>query len=313
MKSLHKIPFISILITGWDLATEGYSDCTPKYRRKQQLKAIYHTLLNLRFADEWFEFIKSPDFSQVSQHRPRLYIKPFRPYMSIKWNKKRRANIIIDTYKFIENKKTIFGQFLTQSSGIVIAKLKLENNYDGIIQLGYEYAFRKEGELALSLVCEQLGGRITSVVFSFEEITKGEWICLIGCIQGHKNKNFPDAFKLMQKSIFGLRPNSLIIYSAQELLRNIGITAIYGIGNSIHVSNRKHAINFPWEHNITFDYDRFWHEIGGENINKDWFAIPLNPVRKNIQEISSHKRSMYLKRYKMLDDLSLQILKLLNS
>jgi uncharacterized protein VirK/YbjX len=173
--------------------------------------------------------------------------------------------------------------------------------------LWYNYAIRKEGELALSLECDQLGGRITSVVFSIEEKRKDQWVCLIGCIQGHKNKNVQDAFKVMQKSLHGLRPNSLIIYSAQELIRNLGFSAIYGIGNSIHISNRKHTINFPWERNITFDYDNFWNEIGGRNLNNDWFEISLTPTRKNIQDVKSHKRSMYLKRYEMLDNISQQI------
>ncbi|HEY9123919.1 MAG TPA: DUF535 family protein [Bacteroidales bacterium] len=310
MKTFINPPFISALITGWRFAKKGYSGKPQKYIRKQQLKIVYFTLLNPGFANAWFNFLKSSKFRHVFIHRRRLYVKPFRPYISIKWDKERKVNVILDTYRFLESKGDVFRQFLTQKDGIVVAKLKFDNKYEGFIKLGYNYAIRKEGELALWLECDKLGGRITSVVFSIEEKTKGQWVCLIGCIQGHKNKAVQDAFKVMQKSLYGLRPNSLIIYSAQELIRNMGFSAIYGIGNSIHISNQKHAVNFPWKRNITFDYDNFWDEIGGRSINKDWFEIPLRPTRKNIQDIKSHKRSMYIKRYEMLDNLSQQITKL---
>ncbi len=303
----NKIPFISALITGRKLAEKGYAERPEKYRKKQYNKIFYFTLLNPRFAYRWFIFFNSAEFSKIAMHRPTLYVKPFRHYISIKWNKKRRVKVILDTYKFIESKGDLFQRFLTRNEGIVIAKIKLENDYDGLIKLTYNYAYRKEGELALSLDCEQLGGRITSVAFSFEELAKGKWVSLIGCIQGHKNKNVQDAFKSMQKSLFALRPNSLIIYVAQEFLRNLDVHAIYGIANSIHITNRKNALNLPWKKNITFDYDNFWDEIGGKKINKDWFEIPLNPIRKTYEEIKPHKRALYRKRYEMLDDISLQI------
>ncbi|MDN3657367.1 DUF535 family protein [Ferruginibacter paludis] len=307
MHYFRKISFISVLIIGWELASSGNSDRIPGYRRKQQWKVVFYILLNPRFAGNWFNYFRSQKFNYISSNRPRLYVKPFRPYISTKWNKKRKVKVILDTYRFIENKVTAFKQFLTYKEGIVIAKLILHNKYEGVVKLSYNDGIRNEGELALSFECDQLGGKITTVVFSIEEVVKGQWVGVIGCVQGHKNKKIQNAFKVTQKLLYGLRPNSLIVYAAQELIRNIGCSAIYGVGNSIHISNRRHAINFPWVQNITFDYDKFWCEVGGKSTNDNWFEIPLIPVRKNVQEIKSHKRSMYAKRYEMLDTLSIEI------
>ena len=303
---MMKYTLVSIFKTAWKLAAEGYSDCDAEYRRKQQWKIFFCIMPNPSFAFDWFEFIKSPRFEHISSNRPRLYVKPFRPYISIKWTKQQKVKAILDTYKFLETEKAAFKQILIRDEGILLHKITFENTFEGFIRLRYDDTLRKEGELTLSFECTQLGGRISSVAFSLVEQKPGYWVCLIGCIQGHKNKNVQHAFKFTQKLLHGLRPNSLVIYATQELMRSIGCKEIHCVGNSIHISRRRNVINLPWKKNKTFDYNQCWIEIGGENINKDWFKIPLTPIRKDIVEVQSNKRSMYNKRYRMLDQLSLE-------
>jgi len=306
MGKLKQIPLISVLDAGRRFASKGYPNYHQSYFDKQQWKIIFYTLFNPRFASKWFTLLKSPNFSFVFIHRPRLYIKPFRPYISIKWNKKQKVKVILDTYRFIKSKGETFTQLLTHNEDKIIAHLVFNNTYEGFLKLGYDDRFRKEGELVLSLECSQLGGKIISVAFSFEEIKKGRWVCLIGCVQG-QSINTQHSSKLAQKLMFGLRPNSFIIFSAQELSRQLGCTAIYGVGDSIQAYRKKHTIHLPWVHKIHFNYDKFWYEVGGQNIGEGWFELPLIPVLKNIQEIKSNKRSMYRNRYHMLDNLSLKI------
>lgn len=302
---LNKIPFIS----GWQYASKAYANDSLNYRRKQQWKITFYTLINPIFAYKWFEFLKSPGFKYVSLYRPSLYVKPFRTYVSTKWNKKRKLKVILDTYRFIKSKGDAFSQVLTDKEGLIIADLMFDNTYEAFLKLGYDERFRKEGELVLTLECNQLGGKIISVAFSLEESKEGQWSCIIGCVQGYNTINQTQgAFKSMQKLLQGLRPNSFIIYSVQELSRNLGCAAIYGVGNSIQVNRKKHAIHLPWVHSISFDYNNFWDEVGGKDVGKGWFELPLIPIRKSIQEdVKSHKRALYQRRYKILDDVSLKI------
>ena len=79
-KCLKKIPLISILTTGLELASDGYSDRTPGYRRKQQWKIFLYVTLNPFFSSYWFSLFKSPKFNVISLNRPRLFMKPFRPF-----------------------------------------------------------------------------------------------------------------------------------------------------------------------------------------------------------------------------------------
>lgn len=300
------ISLIPLLKSGWQLAAKGYFDYSPSDRRKQQWKISFHLLFNVGFASRWFEFLQSTDFSYVSFNRPRLYIKPFRTYISIKWSKAQKVKVILDTYRFIKSKESVLGQILSCKDGKVIACLNFDNSYTGYLKLWYDDRFRKEGELVLTLECSELGGKISSVAFSLEE-TEGCWRCIIGCVQAHNCIDNQNAFNLTQKLLHGLRPNSFVVHAIQELSRYLGCSSIYCVGNSIQAHRGKHFVHIPWRHSIYFNYNAFWCEVGGKDIGKDWFELPLVPVRRDIQEIKSHKRSMYRKRYAILDDLSLKI------
>lgn len=304
---LSKSSFFDDLFRGYHFANKGYINDSIEYRNKQKMKIILFIFLNPRFAHNWFKFLQSDSFGRIFEQRPRLYIKPFRVYISTEWNKKKKLKVIMDTYRFIQKKESSLGPALTQPKGVIITTQVFNNTYELFLKLGYDDRFRKEGELVLSLECVQLGGKIISVAFSCEETTEGDWVFIIGCIQGHNNEHTQGAFKVIQKLLNGLRPNSFIIYALQELAKNLGISAILCVGDSIQAYRQKHAIHLPKVHDIHFDYNKFWQEVGGKNSQNGWFELPLQPTRKPIEEVESHKRSMYRKRYEMLDDVSLKI------
>jgi hypothetical protein len=300
------ISFLSVAVHSWRLASQAFADERKYYKIKQQCKSFFYALLNPRFASGWFDFLKSPDFLIVSTHRPRLYFKPFRVYMSIRWTKKHKIKVILDTYRFIMSKGEAFMQVITNRESVEIVSFKLNDNIDSFLTLGFDNKYRKEGELVFSFKCDELGGVIASAAFSFEEMEGGRWVCRIGCIQGH-TKNVAYSSKAAQKLLHGLRPKSLIVFTVQEFSRQLGLSAVYGAGDAIQAYRRKHAIHIPLLHAIKFDYNAFWIESGGEPDSDGWYELPLTPVRKDIHEIKTNKRALYLRRYLLLDDLSLKI------
>ncbi len=288
------------------LATETYKNHSEKYRKRQQRKIIFYVFLKQKFSRKWFDILYNKDLKSVFPHRPYMYIKPFRPYISIKWNTKQKLKVILDSYRFLSEKKDFLVDFLQNKEAKTLANLFFNDEIKGELKLGYDNRFRKEGELVLWFESEQLGGRIISVAFSFEETEKNNWTCLIGCVQGQiaDSQNFT---KETQKLMYGLRPKAFIIYALQELAREWGCSTIYGVGDAIQSYRKKHAIHLAWTHKIHFNYDELWLENGAKNMGKGWFELPLVPVRKDLQEIKSKKRSMYRKRYQMLDEISAQI------
>jgi len=81
------VNLISTIKTAWNMAYHGYNHAGESYRKKQQYKIIFHSIFNIKFASKWFQFLKSDEFNFIYNARPSIYIKPFRPYISIKWDK----------------------------------------------------------------------------------------------------------------------------------------------------------------------------------------------------------------------------------
>ena len=305
-KIVSRLPIISVGIIASQLAAKGYADQPKNYRKKQQRKSFIYAIINAQFAKHWFDIINSPKFKEITNHRKLLYFKPFRVYMSVNWTKKQKAKVILDTFSFILNKKISFIELVTSNKLFEIACLKLNDTTEGKLTLWYDDRYRKEGELIISFDCNELGGMIVTASFSFEEIEKGNWVCRIACIQGHGG-NGENASKTVQKLLHGLRPKALIVFVIQEFSKQLGFSGVYGTGDDIQAYRKKHLIHIPWRHAIKFDYNAIWAECGGILESDGWFKLPLTQIPKNMEDISSNKRSQYRKRYMMLDELSLQI------
>lgn len=303
--SIKNIPIVSIAIESWLLASASFADERKSYRIKQQLKSSFGALTSPYFTSKWYQILKSPDFHFITFYRKRIYLKPYRVYMSTKWTKTQKTKVICDTYKFIMSKGELFKNVISSNQKLKIADIKLNDEIEASINLGYDERFRKEGELVLSFECDQLGGRIVAAAFSFEELTIGNWACRIGCIQG--NKNNENSLKMAQKLLNGLRPKSLIVFAVQELSKQLGCNTIYGAGDAIHAYRQKHAIHLSWLHTIKFDYDIIWKESGGQQNSDGWFRLPLTTIRKTNEELKSHKRALYRRRFAQMDEISLKI------
>ena len=89
------------------LTEHSFANENPKYIKKQKNKILFHTLLNIPFAKKWFSLIQSEEYKWVLSHRPRIYFKPFRVYMSTKWGKKERTKALLSCYAFIKQQPVL--------------------------------------------------------------------------------------------------------------------------------------------------------------------------------------------------------------
>ena len=134
---LSSIPFIQNIYTAIKLATNGYIDSGEKYMKKQRIKIVFFVFIYPFFSNRWFKFLTSDTFKKIFHYRPRIYIKPFRTYISTKWNKDKKIKVILDSYKFIDENKEKIEEILTNDKGINIAKISLHQEYDAFINVGY--------------------------------------------------------------------------------------------------------------------------------------------------------------------------------
>lgn len=143
----NQIPFVSTLYTGWKLASRGYEHERKSYMKKQQRKIVFHTALHPLFAKKWFQLLNSSAYNYILSNRPRIYIKPFRVYISTKWNKKRKLKVILDSYRFLEGKGALYEQFLTDTKGITVARFMIDKTTECGLKLEYDDRFRKRENL----------------------------------------------------------------------------------------------------------------------------------------------------------------------
>lgn len=288
------------------LTNEGFATETKKYRNKQKNKIVLYCILNPLFAINWFKILDSLEFQNIVKNRPRLFFKPFRVYMSSKWNKKRRMKVILDTYRFSSKKRSLLELFSSKEE-ISIAKFPLKEGIDAEITLGYSERYRKEGEIVVFYKSEKLGGNICEAAFSIEEIDSEKWVARIGCVQGNKHDEQDNVMKASQKLMQGLRPKSFMIFLVQEIVKNLEISSIYGASDSIQAHKKKHAIHIKWLHSINFNYNSLWEEVGGEIESDGWYSLPNHFIKKDMSEIKTHKRAVYRRRYELLDNISMKI------
>jgi uncharacterized protein VirK/YbjX len=158
--------------------------------------------------------------------------------------------------------------------------------------MSYLNSFEKEGEFIFHLKSENR--RIYSLVTNVNEK-----FVFISNIQGHKNI---DLIKNFTKQCFGMRPHNLLLYCVIEFYRNIfNIEKLCGIKKECHIYNELNK-----KERIKFDYDHFFREIFKDKLTekKCWYIMPNIYPLKPISDIKKKKRSMYKKRYQMLNDIS---------
>ena len=111
--------------------------------------------------------------------------------------------------------------------------------------------------------------------------------------------------KQATKELHGVRPMFMLM-NVFRLLAEKWQCELIGIP---HTSQGKYRLSARSK--ILFNYDEFWQENQGQLTGQYW-QLPLEIARKPLEEIASKKRSMYRKRYEMLDDLSEKLLNLPN-
>lgn len=291
----------------WELSAEAYRNEGALRRMKQNLRWALIAASQPLEALGWFSRMQSGSLQPFAEANPLLLFKPMRAYLSARWGPARRTKVMHETYSFVLWRGGAVREALLkqEGEGVLLASFTLGELGRAELSLGFDNRFRKEGEFAITLQCPEQGGRVSSLSFALEWQANG-LVMYAGCVQGRSEGE--DGFmKALQKRMHGLRPKALVVYAAQELARALGVRELLGAGNTIQVHRRKHLIHLSWVHKLTFDYDAFWTELGGQPAADGWFYLPRKLQRRTRDEIKPNKRTMYARRYALMDDLSAQI------
>ena len=169
------------------------------------------------------------------------------------------------------------------------------------IVLRHDGTFRREAELALSIVNEK-GERLYSCAFSLAG-NERELALVIGSVQGPEPSVAEPQGKVraLTRAGHGLRPRSLVVMLVLALAGAMGASRVSAVRMRAHIfqarrySKKKKAC-------LQADYDALWQEFGAIDLDSNF--VRLQPAqRKPLEEIASKKRAMYRRRYEWLDGL----------
>ncbi|HHF6114296.1 TPA: VirK/YbjX family protein [Haemophilus influenzae] len=152
-----------------------------------------------------------------------------------------------------------------------------------------------EGYFSIN-IRNQNNERVYDASFTFLSPNK----LLIASIQGPSSDNAQELVKQATKALHGMRPMFLLV-NAFKMLAEKWQYELVGIP---HKAQGKYRLSARSK--ILFNYDEFWQENQGEYRHNYW-QLPLHIERKQLEDIASKKRSMYRKRYEMLDQMALDI------
>lgn len=119
---------------------------------------------------------------------------------------------------------------------------------------------------------------------------------LIAVIQGPNFENSKELVKQLTKDCYGLRPAYLMVEAMKALTAVLGYQHLLGIPQKYQNKSR-----WVQSKRYVVDYDAIFAESNG-TLGKYW-QLPLELESKAMEDIPSKKRSMYRKRYEMLNNL----------
>lgn len=262
---------------------------------------VIRSLLHYKEVKELSRFFqRNPLRSEIIKMHPLLFAQLTRRLFYKNSNVSERLTIITQSFSILENQFT--EQALQQiyfGSGLQL----WSENYKKKI-LAIDLAFRgsesKEGTMCLGLKLDNK--YIYHINFWLVFNMNNTLSLYIGALQG--SRDGLSINKELTKHFFGCRPKNLMVYTLRILAHFLSVNEIYAVSNYGFYANN----HLRWDRKLKTSLDTFWAEIGG-NLSQDrrFFTLPITEHRKNIEEVVSHKRNVYRKRFVVLDMIAADI------
>jgi len=238
---------------------------------------------------------KMPDFKHPFLGLSTAF-RPFQPLCCAGWDEREKLARMVDHLKTVERLGGILLP-LTNAPRLLATLSDLGDDYS--VKIDEPFWMLNDGLAALS-VWKGID-RIFTLSFLLTS-SSGQLGCFVGGLQGRREDGVLDIYRAMTKEAHGLRPRDLIIELHRMFCRSLGVTHITAVADQARYQYDRYFGAEPL--NVSsLSYDEAWAERGGSRINSSWFRLPINPVRRTIDEIPAKKRSLYARRYRLLDSL----------
>lgn len=254
-----------------------------RYLRFQARKILYFP--QVRLLEKTLNEEKNKHLKDFFSQRPYACYNAIRRFC----DKSFKANERVKTLIYDVDKGLTCFKFLPEEQII----FSFDEDFE--LFLGYNYNVCEEGFWALSLRYQN--APIEQCCFCFTLDNK----LLISCIQGYQYSDFNvlDINKIFTKKCYGLRPIALLIECIKMLCVSLKLDATLGVHEKNQIRSQKGK-----EKGYFVDYQKIWLENGRKLVKiNNHLYYELSHKRKNLEEIPSSKRSMYKKRFAILEEI----------
>lgn len=263
--------------------------------KAKKLKFLLRAILHRKDIIDLYNLFEKDSLKSIIKSQPEIYNKPFRAYLFCNIKIKNKFKHLKSHYEYISRtfKPTAIND-IYNTFDVSLLDFELENVGKIDVKLCYIAALGKEGELTLLISLNN--DDLYSIAFSFDENNSDLQFVIYG-IQSRSSID-PEVIKQVTKKMHGVRPRNFLFFILRQISEVLGVKTIKAIRSNYHVANCSHVKKTG---KFQADYDQYWEE---ENGIKDeiFYTLPLKETRKTMEEIQSKKRSMYNKRYNMLDE-----------
>jgi len=249
-------------------------------------------------------FAQSELLTKVAQGYPFVYEQATRAFFYYKSTFEERAQLIEENMQFLSERfNEDFMLKLYGDKKIELWRMPLDETLGEMnLVLCAESGQRKEG---LAAVMFNLPGEIPVYQILFWIARNGaDWAMWIGAMQGPNVDDAKDLVKRITKKCHAYRTKNLILYAAQAVARSFGVKKIFAVTNEGYYANN----HVRRDRKLKTSFSDFWTEAGGVPASDArFYELPLMETRKTFEEIPSHKRAQYRRRFALLDELDAAI------
>ena len=278
----------------WIDAQEIYPDQGKKSYALKRLRYQLRSCLHLGTIKKFEQFINQYDFLAALLNQRVNYGYPLvHRFLDKRFNTRQRFEAICDNLLFLPQKLAHLNPPLWQQPlnfGEIIEDFEILLNINEYQPMeGYwalELRYKPDNQLIYLLTFGKLADAL-----------------LIAVVQGPNFDGSKELVKQLTKSCHGLRPAYLMVEVMKMLTGILGYQRLFGIPQKYQNKSR-----LVQSKRYVVDYDAIFAESGGQLA--DYWQLPLQSSR-NLDDIPSKKRSMYRKRYAMLDEFAERMAQLL--
>ncbi|MYN44775.1 DUF535 domain-containing protein [Pseudoduganella sp. FT93W] len=261
---------------------------------KLGLRATY----NWRISKAWLILINShPLLRELSQRKPRLILKVYRPYLSLALPAVQRLEALRDHYCFVLASGLGPLTLLAARRPAILANTLGKSGSQLQLRLAAVDPMEREGELVIQLYKDS--ELICSCAFSFIAGEHG-MVLAIGCLQGPKVPHGRQLVRTTTRELHGLRPKTLLVRLLAHLGHHQRCAGVRLVGNKNRV-----VLAALKKGKVHADYDALWRELQAYPRLDGDFELACEQIQAPcLITIPSKKRAEVRRRHEMLETLA---------